>query len=67
MQERRDEAIQLWGDSGIFLFGEGIINETLGSTEQVGCRGWVGGWIPWNAIVAAEAPDLPMGKPFSIG
>ena len=39
MQERGAEAIRLRGDSGVFLSGEGTIDETLGSTKQVGCRG----------------------------
>ena len=39
IQEGRAEAIQLQGDSGVLLPGEGPIDETLGSMEHIGCRG----------------------------
>ena len=38
MQERGAEAIGLRGDSGVFLSGEGTIDEALGSIEQIGFR-----------------------------
>ena len=33
VQERGYEAIRLHSDSGVFIFGESTINETLGSIE----------------------------------
>ena len=54
MSERGAEEIQLWKDSGIFILGEGSIDETSGTIEQVISQGpsdeQVGGYhgMPWR-------------------